>query len=528
LKDRIFGTECEYALFYQPDTKAGIGHSGGEDLLECLNGLNSLLVSCLWRKGFARAGEFLGNGGRFYIDHGGHPEYATPECRSVRELVAHEKAGDRIVQELVELARSFMMQRGQSGKLHIYKNNVDCFGNTYGGHENYLITQWAMEQIRAIVPFLVTRQIFAGAGKLMTRLDPQELIIPYCSTLLPDYGAGRKDKKKAMTTLSSGRFPYQLTQRADFIDRVANDRTSQERGIINIRKREIPQPGQNRRLHLIMGDSNMSEYALGLKIGTTGIVLRLLEEGVLNDVPKLDSPVEALKRISWSFDSLVRMEDRKGRYTALDVQYSYLERAERFFSSHKPSKEEGEILQLWSNTLRGLEKLKLSRTTGILEEDPEDLRRKIDWILKLWLLDRFREKNGLDWHDLALKYLDLRYHDLDPETGLFARCQELDLADRMVDEEEIHRAQIDPPEDTRAWTRSMIIRSTMNRNLEVHIKNWEEINIIATRKNPRVLECLDGGCHGMPNVFWINLQDPFQAQDLSVLQEVKRFVEIWG
>lgn len=496
LKERIFGTECEYALCYQSGDREAIIQLEGEDLLEYAKGLTTFLLCSLREKGCPLAGEFLGNGGRFYMDRGGHPEYATPECRSVRDLVAHEKAGDRIVQELVEIARRLILQKGGTRRLHIFKNNVDLYGNTYGGHENYLITPWAMKQIQTIIPFLVTRQIFTGAGKVMTQPRP-------------------------------GDVPYQLTQRADFINRIFSDRTSKERGIINTRKREIPREGQTIRFHIIFGDCNMSEYAIGLKIGTTGLVLRLLEEGALDGIPRVSSPVQDLKRISRSFNSTLMIEGRKQRYTALDIQSIYLAKAQRFFTSHKPNQEEEDILRLWANTLVGLKKLKLSSKDVELEEDPEDLKRKIDWILKLWLLNRFKKKHRLDWHDPRLKLLDLRYHDLDPDTSLFERCQVLDLVDRMLEEEKVCRAQIDPPTGTRAWTRGMIIRNTMNKNVEVHIEDWEKIDIRARGKHTRCKHPFDRH-RQMVNALGIKLEDPFQAENLSVLKKVERFVESWG
>jgi proteasome accessory factor A len=381
-----------------------------------------------------------------------------------------------------------------SGKLNIFKNNVDYFGNTYGAHENYLVSPLTLQQIRILVPFLTTRQIFAGAGKVADRWEPGEV-------------------------------PYQLTQRADFIEQVFSDRATQVRGIINTRKRELLREGQNMRLHVIVGDSNMSEYAIGLKLGTTGLVLRLLEEGALDGIPSLSLPVQDLRRVSRSFKAALRMEGRRSKYTALDIQSLYLEKVHRYFSSRKASREEQEILKLWEQTLAGLEKLKVSATWD-LEEDPEDLKRKIDWVLKLWLLSRFRKKDALDWNDLQLKSLDFRYHDLDPEVGLFERCQALGLVDRMVDEEEISRARIEPPRDTRARTRAMIIRKTADRNVSVQIENWEKITIFANRRVPEVVTVVNR-TRRIVNALGVKLEDPFEARNVSVLKAVNRFLEIW-
>jgi proteasome accessory factor A len=270
----------------------------------------------------------------------------------------------------------------------------------------------------------------------------------------------------------------------------------------------------------------MSEYAIGLKIGATALVLRLLEEGGLDGIPRLSSPVKDIKRISRDLNSPLATEGRKRRYTALDIQSIYLEKAQRFLASQKASREEKRILKIWGDTLLGLRKVVLSSKTGEIKEDPEGLRRRIDWLLKHWLLNRYREKYGLDWHDARLKSLDLKYHDLDPETGLFDRCQLLDLVDRMLEDTEICRAHIDPPRGTRAWTRGMIIRNTMDKNVEVHVKDWERIYIKA-RRSPGRIHSFDRH-RRMANALGIKLEDPLEAENPSVLKEVKQFVEQWG
>jgi proteasome accessory factor A len=352
-----------------------------------------------------------------------------------------------------------------------------------------------MENISAIIPFLVTRQIFSGAGKVSANG-------------------------------TEGESPYQVTQRADFIDRVFSDRTSGNRGIINLRKREIPRQGQGRRLHVLLGDSNMSEYALGLRVGTTALVLRLLEEDALDDMPVLASSVEALKDVSRLFDCPIELENREGRYNALDIQTMYLEKVHKFFGHHEPSCGDEEILSLWGHTLAGLRKLQISDVNWELEDDPADLRRRIDWILKLWLINRVKQKNGFDWRDRRLRLLDVRYHDLHPDSGIFQRCIALHLADQMVDEEAIRKAQIEPPKDTRAWTRGRIVQCAEGKNVEVIIKNWERINIVARPKGPSSTHPFNRH-RRMVNRLEIKLDDPFMTNDASVLEKVRDFVEMW-
>ena len=496
MKERIFGTECEYAPAYHSKDSSRIAQLNGEELLNHIKGLSALLFSSLKRKGYPLVGDFLGNGGRLYIDRSGHPEYATPECRRVEDLVAYERAGDRIVQELTETAHPFITDNNVPPKLHIFKNNVDYYGNTYGGHENYLATPKAVDEIRHMIPFLVTRQIFAGTGRVSTHRE-------------------------------AGDVSYQISQRADFINHTFSDRTSKVRGIINTRKREIYRQGQNRRLHIIVGDSNMSEAAIGLKIGTTVLVLRLLDEGGLDDIPTLASPVKALKSISRSWDSGIRLEGRKGRYTALDVQTLYLEKIGRFFASRSPTPEEADIMALWAKILDGLSRLKVSKRNWILEDDPDRLRRKIDWVLKLWLLNRYGNMAEQTVNDRRLRLLDFKYHDLDPTTGLFAKCEALGLVDRMVDDDAIRRAQTHPPKNTRARIRGAVIHMAANRNIEVQIEDWEKINIRAKGKRTGIAHLFNHQ-KGIVNQLGIRLDDPFKALDASIFEQIEHFVEVWG
>lgn len=492
MKERIFGTECEYAPTYHLKDNARIARLDEEELHDHLKGLSLMLFSSLNRKGYPMAGEFLGNGGRLYVDRGGHPEYATPECRSIKDLIVYEKAGDRIVQELVTLARPLIVHHGIIPELHIFKNNVDFYGNTYGGHENYLISPKAAENIQQIIPFLVTRQIFTGTGRVLIHKD-------------------------ADTTT------FQISQRADFINRTYSDRTSEVRGIINTRKREIYRKGQNRRLHIIVGDSNMSQVAIGLKIGITVLILRLLEEGNLDRIPVLSSPVAALRSISRSWSSSFPLEDRKGRLTALDVQLIYLEQVRRFFSSHSPTPEEESTLALWEEVLEGLSRLKVSKKNMTLEEDPHELRRKIDWILKLWLLNRYGNMADSTVDNRWLKLLDIKYHDLDPTTGLYSQCESLGLVDGMVDEEAVLRAKCLPPDNTRARIRGKIIRQTAKMNVEVKIEDWEKINIRPKRQDT-------GSAHyfnqhkGIGPHLRIRLDNPFKATDSSIFEQIEHFV----
>jgi proteasome accessory factor A len=491
LHRRIFGTECEYAPVYHRPSHCLEEPQCREDLLEHQNTIAARMMAAAGSLQLSMAGEFLGNGGRLYVDRGGHPEYATPECLSVADLVAHELAGDRLVQALADT----MNARQEPVRLHVYKNNVDGHGHTYGGHENYLVSARGMEDISRLIPFLVTRQIFTGAGKVMAGI--------------PDDAPG-----------------FQISQRADFFDCTYSDRTTEVRGIINIRKREITNADQNRRLHLIIGDSNMAQYTLGLKIGTLLLMLRMLEEGALDKDFDLDSPAGALKAVSRDLHAALAVQHHGHgiAYTALDIQSICLEKALKFYAVHTPSPEEAQWLEMWTHVLHGLEGLRVRQSEMALEKDDADLKRKIDWILKLWLLDRSRAK-GADQGQL--KSLDLKYHDLDPASSLYAQCLDLDLVDRLIPENDIAKARCAPPGDTRAHLRGMVVQQTSGRNVAVEVKNWERIYVRALSNDPEARHCFNHVKCAL-NSMVIRLDDPFRADDPQTISELREFIAKWG
>jgi hypothetical protein len=491
LHQRIFGTECEYASVYHRLTPCSDGVHCADNLEEFHKKIAGSLMAGANALGIIMAGEFLGNGGRLYVDRGGHPEYATPECRSIADVVAYEVAGDRIVQDLAEILHA----ADDDVQLHLYKNNVDLYGHTYGGHENYLISPRGMDQIGHLLPFLVTRQIYAGAGKIMT-------------------------------SALNGAFGYQVSQRADFFNCTYSDRTSETRGIINIRKREITRSDQSRRLHMIIGDSNMCQHTIGLKIGTLAIMLRLLEAGVLDPDFALEAPVKALKAVSRDPRAglKIRHNGRWVEYTALDIQSICLEKALKFFDANPAGPEEAQWLDIWAQVLEGLRGLEVRLDEVALESDPGDLKRRIDWVLKLWLLHRSRSK-GAD--ERQLKKLDFNYHDLNPATGLYCRCLALDLADRMIPETDIARARSVPPQDTRARLRGMVVQHTFGKNVAVEIENWERIRVRAMNTDAEARHCFNQfKCE--VNSLGIGLDDPFRADDAQLMDDLQGFLQKWG
>lgn len=491
MRQRIFGTECEYAPVYQRPSECVKALECRENLLEHQKNIAVRMMAAARGLPLAMAGEYLGNGGRLYVDRGGHPEYATPECCSVADLLAHELAGDRLVMELAQTIDDQEEPRG----LHIYKNNVDCFGHTYGGHENYLVSSEGMAKISQLIPFLVTRQIYAGAGK-------------------------------AMTHDQDGAFGFQISQRADFFDRTYSDRTTEVRGIINIRKREITRADQDRRLHLIIGDSNMAQHTLGLKIGTLLLLLPLLEEGALDEAFELASPAAALKAVSRDLHAglAVQHHGRGAVYTALDIQSIYLEKALQFYAAHPPDLQEERWLEMWSQVLCGLKDLKVRLSEMALEMDDADLRRRIDWVLKLWLLDRSRSKGA---GEAQLKSMDLKYHDLNPATGLYERCLAMDLVDRLVPDKDIAKARREPPRGTRAQLRGRVVQQTFGRNVTVEVKNWERICIRGRNVDPQTRHCFNH-VKCAQNSMEIRMEDPFRADDPQAAAALRQFIAKWG
>jgi proteasome accessory factor A len=361
------------------------------------------------------ANVILPNGARYYVDHA-HPEYSTPECASPRELVVHDKAGERVLERSLDEVHHVLPE---GHRLAVYKNNSDGKGNSYGTHENYLVDRAVPfgDIVAGLTPFFVTRQIFCGAGKLG--------------------GEASWDER--------GRLRYQLTQRADFFEAEVGLETTLKRPIINTRDEPHADPEKYRRLHVIIGDANMCEVATFLKVGTTAIVLKMIED---DDVPDLAlaSPVPSLHEVSrdLSCTALLRMADGR-KLSAIQIQWEYLERAKKYVEQQDTTADNLEVVERWEAVLTGL------------EDDPMQLSRELDWVAKHRLLEGYRERHGLDPSDSKLRLIDLQYHDVRRDKGLYHRLAATDQVERMVSEEEIQRAVMEPPEDTRAYFRGRCI-----------------------------------------------------------------------
>jgi proteasome accessory factor A len=362
------------------------------------------------------ANVILPNGARYYVDHA-HPEYSTPECASARELVIHDKAGERVLERsLLEVERS--MPGAQ--RLAVYKNNSDGKGNSYGTHENYLVDRAVPfgTLVAGIMPFFVSRQVFTGAGKLGAEATWDERT---------------RDR-------------YQLTQRADFFEAEVGLETTLKRPIVNTRDEPHADPERYRRLHVIVGDANLCEVATFLKLGTTALVLKLIEDDEVPDLA-LASPVSALHEVSRDLTctALLRMADGR-KLTALQIQWEYLERARKYVEAAETTAENLEVLDRWESVL------------AALEDDPMQLHRELDWVAKYRLLQAYRERDGLEWSDHKLRAIDLQYHDVRRDRGLYNRLASSGKVERLATDEEIDRAMMEPPQDTRAYFRGRCIQ----------------------------------------------------------------------
>jgi proteasome accessory factor A len=391
---------------------------------------------------------FLENGARLYLDVGSHPEYATPECDSIADLVVHDKAGERILEHLVISAEARLREEGIRGIIFLFKNNTDSAGNSYGCHENYLTSRRDDfgHYAEVLIPFLVSRQVYAGAGKVL------------------------QTARGAM---------YCISQRAEHIWEGVSSATTRSRPIINTRDEPHADAERFRRLHVIVGDSNMSEYATFLKVGATSILLRMLEDPsvVLRDMT-LENPIRAIREISHDTACRRRVRLANGREaSALDIQGEYLNRAKRYQETKGLSPLEDRALAMWEHCLEGLEK------------DPWSLDRECDWVIKHRLIDRYRQREGLPLTHPKVALVDLQYHDVSRERGLFYRMQARDLVERTCTEEEIELAVDEPPQTTRARLRGEFIKRAKERRRDftvdwVHLKLNDQAQRTVLCKDP--------------------------------------------
>ncbi|HSB44006.1 MAG TPA: depupylase/deamidase Dop [Nitrospira sp.] len=354
----------------------------------------------------------LANGGRLYVD-GAHPEYSTPECTNPREIVAYERISERILTQcLDEMTRV----RG-SEQFVLYKNNSDGKGNSYGYHENYMLSRSVPFEriVKALAPFFVTRPIYAGAGKV-----------------------GAENQTSSAD--------YQISQRADFFECLVDLNTMVKRPIVNSRDEPHADYGKYRRLHVIVGDANMAELSTYLKVGTLAIVLDLVEAGVELPQVELDDPVLAIKQVSRDLTMSGTLKLTGGRSTtALEIQRAYLKTAMDFYACHELNQVTKDVLVRWEDVL------------DKLERDPRLLARELDWVAKRQMMESYMDRKGCGWNDSRVRLMDLQYHDVRPDKGLYYTLERSHLIERVVQDVEVSRAEFMPPPGTRAYFRGRCI-----------------------------------------------------------------------
>src|SRR3990167_4796458 len=405
MENRIYGLENEYGLIFSAREKSSI------PLERILGYLFEGIISNSWS-----SNAFLPNGARFYQDTGCHPEYATPECDNINDLVIYDKAGERILEASLILAERRMLEDGIIGDIFIYKNNTDSAGNTYGCHENYL----------------VARHIYSGAGKVQRE---------------------------------SGKTFFSISQRSQHINQKISCSTTSSRSIINTRDEPHADAEKYRRLHIIVGDANMSEFTTYLKVGTTALILQMIEDGYPVRGLDLDDPVRAIKEISrdLSMKKTVKLENGKS-LTAVEIQRIYMELVQNYLANRDKDDIAEDIMDKWEFVLNKL------------EETPMELSEYIDWVTKYDLINAYRSKKGCDWDDPRISMMDLQYHDIKRDRGLYYLLEREGLVDKVVKDEEVKHAMEYPPQNTRAKLRGDFIRIANMKNRSYSV-DWTYLKL---------------------------------------------------
>ncbi|CAL9371147.1 Pup--protein ligase [Streptomyces thermolilacinus] len=392
---------------------------------------------------------FLRNGARLYLDVGSHPEYATPECDNVTELVTHDKAGERILEGLLVDAERRLHEEGIAGDVYLFKNNTDSAGNSYGCHENYLVARHGEFSRLAdiLIPFLVTRQLLCGAGKVLQ--TPRGAV--YC-----------------------------VSQRAEHIWEGVSSATTRSRPIINTRDEPHADAERYRRLHVIVGDSNMSETTMLLKVGATDLVLRMIEAGTVMRDLTLENPIRAIREVSHDITGRRKVRLASGREaSALEVQREYYEKAADFVDRRGiRTGTVAQVLELWGRTLDAIE-----------AEDLDRIGTEIDWVMKYKLLERYRAKHNMTMSHPRIAQIDLAYHDIHRRRGLYYLLERKGQAARVCNDLKIFEGKSVPPQTTRARLRGDFIRRAQEQRRDftvdwVHLKLNDQAQRTVLCKDP--------------------------------------------
>ena len=391
---------------------------------------------------------FLRNGARLYLDVGSHPEYATPECDDAVDLVTHDKAGERILEGLLVDAERRLREEGIAGDIYLFKNNTDSAGNSYGCHENYLVGRHGEFSRLAdvLIPFLVSRQIIAGAGKVLQ--TPRGAV--YC-----------------------------VSQRAEHIWEGVSSATTRSRPIINTRDEPHADAERFRRLHVIVGDSNMNEVTTLLKVGTADLVLRMIEAGVVMRDLTLENPIRAIREISHDITGRRKVKLVNGREaSALEIQREYYGKAVDFIARRGSDATVDRVLDLWGRTLQAVD-------TG----DLSLVDREIDWVTKYQLIERYRAKHDLPLSSPRVAQLDLAYHDVHRDRGLYYLLEKKGAVARATTDLAVFEAKSVPPQTTRARLRGEFIRHAQDKRRDftvdwVHLKLNDQAQRTVLCKDP--------------------------------------------
>jgi proteasome accessory factor A len=391
---------------------------------------------------------FLENGARLYLDVGSHPEYATPECDSLLDLIAHDKAGERILEALLAAAEVRLHEEGISGTVYLFKNNTDTAGNSYGCHENYLVARQGefARMADVLIPFFVTRQVYAGAGKVLH--GPR--------------GA-----------------QFCLSQRAEHIWEGVSSATTRSRPIINTRDEPHADAERFRRLHVIVGDSNMSEFTTFLKVGVTDLVVRMVEENAVMRDLTLENPIRAIREVSHDVTCRRKVRLANGReLSAVEIQTEYFERASRFLERRGADELSLRVLREWGTCLDALR-----------QGDLDSLVAKVDWVAKHRLIEGYRARHNLPLSHPRVALMDLAYHDVNRERGLYYVLERKGAMERVVTDQQVQRAMREPPQTTRARLRGEFIRQAKARRRDytvdwVHLKLNDQAQRTVLCKDP--------------------------------------------
>ncbi len=439
MQKRIFGLETEYGITCVSD---GIRRLSPDEVARYL-----FRRVVAWGRS---SNIFLTNGARLYLDVGSHPEYATAECDDLHTLVVQDRAGERILESLVFDAQKRMQDEGIVGKIHLFKNNTDSAGNSYGCHENYLVERKRDFNLllESLVPFLITRQVITGAGRIVH--SPR------------------------------GSF-YSLSQRADHIWEGVSSATTRSRPIINTRDEPHADAEKYRRLHVIVGDSNMSEVTTQLKVTITDLMLKMLEDGIVFRDFTIENPIRAIRDISNDIEMRKTIKLANGRdISAVAMQREYFEKAQDYANRLELTRDPiiYGALDLWQRALKAGE-----------SQDWSLIDKEIDFAIKYKLLQRYKSRGNLSFADPKMAMIDLSYHDINREIGIFYLLEKRGQALRITNDEEVNQAKTTPPQTTRAKLRGDFIARAQEKRRDftvdwVHLKLNDQTQRTVLCKDP--------------------------------------------